>query len=175
MSEIKGNEMAIYPYREFKLMDNYELARAYSWDMRSTLKLVKIEMHMTLNELNSNILEVIEEHSSDIEDYEKFYHDMFDKHRKEDVTNVTEVPEVKEKELSDIEEEDDGGGPEVLDEMKDKDVDYLDLIMPNLSLPKIEPDGGNKKVQFTLKKPVSACTFQIVYHKGNKVIVLDLC
>lgn len=145
--------MALYPFGEVRLMDDYELARAYSWDLGSALRLVKIEMHMKLTELNQSVLDVINEHSSEIENYEKFHSELFGRPKEGEVSHEAEA---RDKELDDIAEEDDEGvGIEVLDQMKDKEVDYLDLIMPNLSLPKIDADGGNKKVQFSLKKTVS--------------------
>ncbi|XP_045213694.2 uncharacterized protein LOC123564291 isoform X3 [Mercenaria mercenaria] len=162
--------MAVYPYGEIKLMDNYDLARAYSWDVRSALKLVKIEMHMKLKEFNDSILSVINEHSSEIENYEKFHSELFGRHKEEIEVHETET---NDKELEDILEEDDkDGGIEILDKMKDKEVDYLDLIMPNLNLPKIDPEGGSKKVQFSFKKiGASAQGVNPVYAKDIDVLV----
>lgn len=144
--------MAFYPYGEIKLMDNYELAKTYSWDLKSSLKLVEIEMHMKLKEFNDSILGVINDHSSEIENYEKFHSELFGRHKDE----VGHDIETIDRELGDIPEEDEkAGGIEVLDQMKDKEVDYLDILMPNLNLPKLDPDGGHKKVQFSVKKTVS--------------------
>lgn len=156
--------MAFYPYGEVRLMEDYELAKAYSWDLPSALKLVKVEMHMKLQEFNDRILHAI----GDINNYEKFHQTLF---KKEEDKNVNEESAPGSEEGSCSEEgegegQDEGEerekkghkGQEVLDEMRDKEVDYLDLIMPNLSLklPNIEQESQPKKVQFSVgRKAVS--------------------
>ena len=55
--------MAGYPIEKYRLMDNYDLAQKYSWDTASLLKLVKIQMCMKYQEINSKILHVIHEHA----------------------------------------------------------------------------------------------------------------
>lgn len=179
--------MALYPYSEVKLMDNYELARAYSWDVESALRLVKVEMHMKLTEFNDQILSVIREHSKDIENYEKFHSELFGRQKEDSLKIIAEQIE-REKHLEDIPEEDEEvGGVEVLDQMKEKEIDYLDLIMPNLNLPKLDPDGAQKKVQFSMKKTVScsvhsfSCSFNFrvnflwSQHYFNQSVYLSGC
>ena len=55
--------MASYPVEDIRLMENYELAQKYSLDTASLLKLVKVQMCMKYQEINSKILHVIREHA----------------------------------------------------------------------------------------------------------------
>ena len=180
--------MAFYPYGEVKLMEDYELAKAYSWDLPSALKLVKVEMHMKLQEFNDRILHAV--HTTDITDYEKFHDEFFKKEAQKEVDTYSIDDEDVEEEGDEVlqlglnheegnsTEEEEGTEEvdqdstrrqteeEVFDEMRDKVVDYLDLIMPNLSLklPNIEHDVQHKKVQFSdgRKKSVSGKTWNLV-------------
>lgn len=143
-------------------MDEYELAKAYSWDLASSLKLVRVEMHMKLQEFNDRILHAI--HTVDIENFEKFQNELFKREPDKNSLGDLELGDLYGENSEGFEEEglserEGKKGPEVLDEMKDREVDYLDLIMPNLSrLPNIEQDGQmQKKVQFSVsgRKTVS--------------------
>ncbi|XP_052785780.1 uncharacterized protein LOC128221253 isoform X3 [Mya arenaria] len=166
--------MALYPYGDIRLMDNYELARAYSWDVSSALKLVKVEMHMKLQEYNNQVLHVVQEHSADIGNYEKFHHDLFG--RQNEADRRREAARLAPPVLPDIgaEEVDE----RILDQMKEKEVDQLDVLHPNLNmaLPRIEQDGHHKKVQFSVKSTLkksgsSAQSSNPLYAKDIDVLV----
>ena len=57
--------MASYPVEGIHLMENYDLAQKYSWDTASLLKLVKVQMCMKYQQINSRILHVIRSHALD--------------------------------------------------------------------------------------------------------------
>ena len=46
-------------------MENYDLAQKYSWDTESLLKLVKLQMCMKYQQVNSKILHVVKQHEVD--------------------------------------------------------------------------------------------------------------
>jgi len=138
-------------------MENHELARAYSWDMGSTLRLVRLEMHMKFQEFNHKILQVVHDHTTD-SSYEKFHHELFGRQneadRRRELARLRPPSPPKEPEIPD--------DPRLLDQMREKEVDALDVLLPNLSQKMPSHDdahGQHKKVQFsvnnTSKKTVS--------------------
>ena len=56
--------MASYPVKGICLMENYDLAQKYSWDTESLLKMVKLQMCMKYQQVNSKILHVVRQNEA---------------------------------------------------------------------------------------------------------------